>query len=166
MAESPADRIVRDQRWLDTWGALLQRAVGSFYRALGAPGRALADVAHGTRPLGHPLHPALAGVPLGAWTVAGVADLVAVADHALPTAAGDVALAVGLLAAVPTLATGLTDHVDTVDHERRVATLHGTVMAAASLLMTASLVLRWAGPMCVHGPPPVLAASRPPPPPC
>jgi nitrite reductase/ring-hydroxylating ferredoxin subunit/uncharacterized membrane protein len=157
--ESAADRAVRGQGWLDAWGALLQQAVGGFYRALGAPGREIEDAAHGTRPLGHPLHPAITDVPVGAWTVAVVADLVALVNHAFPTAAGDIALAVGLAAAIPALATGLTDHLETADRERRVATLHGLLMVTASLLLAASLLLRWVGPTSAHGPAVALAVA-------
>ena len=46
-----------------------QRAVAAAFRAGGAGGRLLKNVLHGTW-LGHPLHPALTHVPLGAWTTA------------------------------------------------------------------------------------------------
>jgi len=89
------DRFIAGQGWLDPLGDFIQRAVGGFYGALGAPGRTLKDFAHGTKPLGHPLHPALTDVPLGAWLVAVVCDLGHLASASVPSAAGDLALLVG-----------------------------------------------------------------------
>ncbi len=145
------DRLIRHQSWLDPWGALLQRAVGGAYSALRAPGRVLKDVAHGSRGLGHPLHPALSDVPLGAWFVGVVADIVALADHAFPTQAGDLALAVGLVVGLAALATGLTDHHETYGHELRVATAHGSLMVVVMAVMFASLLLRWFAGIGFHG---------------
>jgi hypothetical protein len=69
------------------------------YGALGRPGKTIEDVLHGTRPLGHPLHPALTDVPLGAWIVGVVADLAALATRSVPSAAGNLALLVGVAGA-------------------------------------------------------------------
>src|SRR5439155_22619784 len=111
------DRMVRSQGWLDRVGDLVQAAVGGLYGALGRPGRVIEDMLHGTRPLGHPLHPALTDVPLGAWTVGVVADLAALATRSIPPVAGDLALVVGVAGAVASSAAGYTDHLGTVGHE-------------------------------------------------
>src|SRR5690242_458512 len=128
MAERLVDRLIRRQTWLDRVGDLLQGAVGGVYGALGRPGRALKNLMHGTTLLGHPLHPAVTDVPLGAWAVGVVADHVAHFTDRLPTEAGDVGLAVGLATALLAVVTGLTDHHATFGHERRVATAHGLTM--------------------------------------
>ncbi|TME52196.1 MAG: hypothetical protein E6I53_07935 [Chloroflexi bacterium] len=72
--ERTLDRLIRAQAWLDPVAGVVQRAVGGFYEALGSPGRAIKDVMHGTKVLGHPLHPALTDVPVGAWTLGVLAD--------------------------------------------------------------------------------------------
>ena len=143
MAEPWVDRLIRRQQWIDGVADFLQAAVGGFYAALGRPGRLLKDTLHGTRVLGHPLHPALTDVPIGAWTVAVVADITAHYTDRLPTEAGDVALAVGLVASLLTALTGYTDFHETIDHERRVAATHGLIMTIVVALMTVSMGLRW-----------------------
>ena len=150
MTQSLPDRIVRRQRWLDKVADPVQGAVGAVYGALGRPGRLLKDLMHGTPFPGHPLHPALSGVPIGAWAGGVVADYVAHFVNRLPTEAGDIALAIGLVAALPTAVSGLTDYHETIDNERRVATLHGLTMVAVVILDFASLALRWWGAPSVH----------------
>ncbi len=151
MTESAVDRVIRARSWLEALGTLLQRMVGGVYGGLRGPGRFLKDVAHGTRPLGHPLHPALTDVPLGAWFVAVVADIVALLDHAVPTQAGDLALTVGLVTGLAALITGLTDHHETYGHELAVATAHGLLMVLVMALMFVSLLLRWFAGLDLHG---------------
>ncbi len=150
MTERLADRIIRRQTWLETVADVVQGAVGGVYGALGRPGRALKNVMHGTTLLGHPLHPAVSDMPIGAWATGVVADFVAHFTHGLPTQAGDVALAVGLSAAALAALTGLTDYHETIGHERRVATAHGLTMVAVVGIDIASLALRWWGSPSLH----------------
>jgi nitrite reductase/ring-hydroxylating ferredoxin subunit/uncharacterized membrane protein len=105
---------------------------------------------HGTAVIGHPLHPAISDLPIGAWAAGLVADYVAHFSRALPTQAGDVALAVGLSAAVLAALTGLTDYHETFGHERRVATAHGLTMVTVVVVDAASLALRWFGSSSLH----------------
>jgi nitrite reductase/ring-hydroxylating ferredoxin subunit/uncharacterized membrane protein len=79
----------------------------------------LKDAASGTW-LGHPLHPVLVSLPIGAWTSATVLDLTSL--HRSVAARRLVGL--GLLAAVPTAAAGGSDWVDTSGAERRVGLVH------------------------------------------
>jgi nitrite reductase/ring-hydroxylating ferredoxin subunit/uncharacterized membrane protein len=160
MAKPAIDRLVETQGWLDPVGAFIQRVVGGFYGALGSPGRRLKDTMHGSWPplLGHPLHPALTDIPIGALTVMVIADLVALGGG-LPTRAGDVALIVGLLGALAAAITGYTDHHETYGHEQRTATLHGLIMSLALLLLLVSLALRWWAGMGAHGVAVILAIA-------
>jgi nitrite reductase/ring-hydroxylating ferredoxin subunit/uncharacterized membrane protein len=151
MAEALVDRVIRRQGWLERVGDLLQGAVGGVYGALGRPGRALKNIMHGTT-FGHPLHPAVTDVPIGAWTAGLILDVVAHYTDRVPAAAGDVALAVGLLAAVLAAATGLTDYHDTFGHERRMATAHGLTMVLVVTLDAVSMGLRWWGAASLHPP--------------
>ena len=72
-----------------------------------ATGRRIRDLLHGTW-RGHPLHPVLTDVPLGAWTLATVLDLWGGANRHQDRAA-DAAIGVGLAGAVGAAVTGMTD---------------------------------------------------------
>ncbi|HEX6349892.1 MAG TPA: Rieske 2Fe-2S domain-containing protein [Candidatus Dormibacteraeota bacterium] len=151
MAESRTDRFVRSQGWLEPVGDFIQKVVGAVYAPLGAPGRYLKDLLHGTRVLGHPLHPALTDVPLGAWVVGVTADLLHYPIPSLPTAVGDVGIGFGLIAGLGSAISGYTDHHETFGQERRVATLHGLLMTLVLVVMTVSVALRWKGGAGGHG---------------
>lgn len=144
--ERTLDRFVRSQSWLDPVAEATQKVVGAFYDSLGAPGKALRNLMHGTRVLGHPLHPALTDVPVGAWTVGVLADWLWIATGRVPPVAGDLALALGLAAAVFAAISGYTDFHDTAGHERRTAMAHGLTMTLVVALEVVSLVLRFGAP--------------------
>jgi len=96
------------------------------------------DTLSGT-PLGHPAHPALVAVPIGAWTLTNVFD--ATGDSA---AAGR-AQAVGILTALPAAATGASDWLSTAGAERRVGLVHSALNYTALSLHTASWLQRRRG---------------------
>ena len=60
-------------------------------------GGKLRNFFHGTW-FGHPLHPVITDVPLGAWTTGVIADYMAITTNILPRNTGTVALAVGVVA--------------------------------------------------------------------
>jgi nitrite reductase/ring-hydroxylating ferredoxin subunit/uncharacterized membrane protein len=128
---------------MDGVAEAIQRGVGGIYGTLGRPGRALKNLLHGTSLLGHPLHPAVTDIPMGAWAAGVVADYVAHVTSRLPTEAGDIALAVGLSGAVLSVLTGYTDFHDTYGQERRYALLHGGLMTVVVAVEGLSLALRW-----------------------
>ena len=146
LSEDPVDGFVRSQAWLDSWADPIQQAVGWCYGILGRPGLLLKDLLHGTKPLGHPLHPALTDVPLGAWTVMVAADLLALFTRAVPPVAGDVALGVGIAGALAAAVAGYTDFHETVGQERRAGMLHGLLMTLVVVVMLVSLAMRLAAP--------------------
>ncbi|HET9076723.1 MAG TPA: Rieske (2Fe-2S) protein [Acidimicrobiales bacterium] len=82
--------------------------------------------------LGHPVHPALVALPLGCWSAASLMDLVG------ERMAARKLVAAGLLAAVPTAATGLSDWLDTAGAERRVGLVHMAANSAATVVYAAS----------------------------
>jgi len=141
------DRAVDSQGWLEPVADFFQRVIGGFYSGLGRPGQALKDVLHGTKLLGHPLHPAVTDIPLGAWLAGSVADWLALSGGLVPVQAGDIALAVGLAGALLSAASGYTDFHETYGHERRLAVAHGLIMTVVVILQALSLGLRFgAGP--------------------
>ena len=129
--------------WLEPLADRLQRAVVFAYQAGGATGRRIRDFLHGTW-LGHPLHPVLTDVPLGAWTVATVLDLSGKSNGHQDRAV-DAAIGVGLAGAVGAALTGITDWQHTVAGERRVGLLHGLLNLSATGLYAVSLGVRLRG---------------------
>ena len=135
--------VVERQEWLDVVGDRLQKAVGAAFQAGGDVGRRVRDFLHGTW-LGHPLHPALTDIPLGAWTVALVLDAAGTRDRGLAQAA-DAAIGVGIAGAAGAAVTGLTDWQHTVGGDRRVGVGHALLNTAALALYVTSLALRRRG---------------------
>src|SRR5215218_7843658 len=86
------------------------------------PGGRVKDALSGTW-LGHSLHPLLQLAPLGTWMSAVLLDLTGGDD-----AAAERLLAAGLLASVPTVASGLTDWSDTVARKEigRIGLVHAS----------------------------------------
>jgi nitrite reductase/ring-hydroxylating ferredoxin subunit/uncharacterized membrane protein len=130
---------------MEGWADAIQGGVGWVYKTLGRPGLLLSDLLHGTKLLGHPLHPALTDVPLGAWSVGIVADIVAHYFHQIPPVTGDLALLVGFLSGLAAGAAGYTDFHDTFGQERRVAMTHGLTMTLILVLDFISLLVRFTG---------------------
>ena len=93
--------------------------------------------------LGHPAHPLLTDLPIGSWACAGVLDVMG----GKATAAGaDALVALGVGAAVPTVATGAADWADyNDDRARRVGLVHALLNTVALVLHIASLLARRRG---------------------
>jgi len=99
--------------------------------AQGHPRGPAKEVLRGT-PLGHPLHPALVAVPIGAWASATLFDL-------LGDDAGARRLtAIGCLAALPAALAGGTDWLSTDGAQRRVGMVHALLNDAALTCYTLS----------------------------
>jgi nitrite reductase/ring-hydroxylating ferredoxin subunit/uncharacterized membrane protein len=124
-------------RSLDAVGKVLSEAVSKVVR----PGRTK-DLLAGTW-LGHPVHPMLTDVPIGAWTSAFVLDLV---GGRQARRAADALVGVGVLAAVPTAATGLSDLADVEHSEQRIlGTAHALGNVTAVALYGGSFLARRRG---------------------
>jgi nitrite reductase/ring-hydroxylating ferredoxin subunit/uncharacterized membrane protein len=141
---SAFDRWIDGAGWLDRPAEVVQGWVLKLYELLGAPGALLKSLMHGTKPVGHPLHPALISVPLGAFAVMVVADWLAVFTRAIPSEIGPFALIIGILGMVAAAVTGYTDYTGTFGKERRYATVHGVTMTTLFVVMIVSLILRYA----------------------
>lgn len=124
--------VIERQQWLDAPGYKLEHGLALIFNTLGSRGRGVQDLLHGTW-TGHPLHPVLTDVPLGAWTAAVVLDVV---DSVSPRPtgwhqAGQLAVGVGVLGATGAALTGLTDWQHTHDEARRSGLVHGLLNTAA-----------------------------------
>jgi nitrite reductase/ring-hydroxylating ferredoxin subunit/uncharacterized membrane protein len=130
------------QQWLDIAADTLQPAVRRAFEALGPARRSVKKVLHGTW-LGHPLHPALTDIPLGAWTATIVLDAISDrSDRSGVAYAADASLTLGLAGAVGAAVTGLTDWSETDGRPRRIGVAHAALNGAATLLFAGALVCR------------------------
>jgi nitrite reductase/ring-hydroxylating ferredoxin subunit/uncharacterized membrane protein len=91
---------------------------------------------------GHPLHPVLTDVTVGAWTSAFVLDVV---GGDAGQAGADLLVGIGALSAIPTAASGLSDWADLEGEERRIGTAHAVGNVAATSLYGLSWMARRGG---------------------
>jgi len=135
-------KTVEQQEVLDQLSDKIQPLVSNAFESTGPAGREVKNFLHGTW-LGHPLHPALTDVPLGAWTAALALDAMESISGRKELGAGaDAAIAVGLVGAAGAAVTGLTDWSETNGRARKVGLLHGLLNVGATALYATSLVLR------------------------
>jgi nitrite reductase/ring-hydroxylating ferredoxin subunit/uncharacterized membrane protein len=115
----------------------LDRVVSAGQRAarLIRPGK-LRDVLHGVW-LGHPLHPMLVQVPVGAWLSASVLDFARGDERA-----ARLLVATGLIAAVPAAVAGTADWSEQHEQQMRVGIVHAAGNVVALGLYGASLAPR------------------------
>jgi nitrite reductase/ring-hydroxylating ferredoxin subunit/uncharacterized membrane protein len=138
-------KLIDQQTWLDTLGDPLQKYVNGLFTSAGDGGKQLKNFLNGTW-LGHPLHPMLTDVPIGAWTCTMMLDtLGAVTGTEALEAASDLTLAAGLAAASGAAASGLTDWSDTFGRERKVGLLHGLMMVSSFVVYSCALLARLGG---------------------
>ena len=142
MATEALIKVVDQQETLDRLSDQIQPLVRDAFKSAGPAGREVKNFLHGTW-LGHPLHPALTDVPLGAWTAALALDAMESISGRRELGAGaDAAIAVGLVGAAGAAVTGLTDWSETSGRARKVGILHGLLNVGATALYTTSLILR------------------------
>ena len=145
MLSHAVNRFIDRQRWLEPVADFLQKVVGGFYKVLGAPGHGLKTFIHGTW-LGHPLHPVITDIPLGAWTLAVIFDIIYLFNRTTTwTTAADLSIIIGVVAALGAAVTGYTDWNETIDRERRVGVAHGLINTLVLIIYVASLIVRGAG---------------------
>ena len=145
MLNNIVNRFIDRQRWLEPVADFVQKVVAGSYKLLGKPGHDLKTLVHGTW-LGHPLHPVLTDIPIGAWTLAVLFDIIYLFQRTQSWgSAADVTIFVGLLAALGAAVTGYTDWNETVDRERRVGIAHGLLNTAAIVIYLVSLIIRVSG---------------------
>jgi uncharacterized membrane protein len=92
--------------------------------------------------LGHPLHPMLTDLPIGFWTSAWLLDIVG-GRRAARVATAMVGL--GVVTAVPTIASGLADWSDLPGPKQRAGVVHAAANIVATALYASSFVARWRG---------------------
>ena len=123
----------------------LQNAVKAVIGSNRKPPRRFKTLLHGTW-LGHPLHPAITDVPIGAWLLAVIFDivwLVSPAANVWAARGAEVAVIVGILGAIGAAVTGLADWSDSYGAERTVGLYHAGLNSLALILFIISAALRF-----------------------
>src|SRR5215470_7840304 len=125
----------------------LQHWIGVIVGSQRKPPRRLKSLLNGTW-LGHPLHPVMTDVPITAWMITAVFDIIWLIAHPTWAAYGAfVTVIVGLLGALGAIVTGLTDWSDTYGAERSIGFNHALFNTCATILYLVSFILRLlAGP--------------------
>jgi len=133
------DTIDRET-WLNQLGGDLQKYLADTVSRFGPTGQQVSNALHGVW-FGHPLHPALTDVPIGAWTVALILDMLG--DDVAPAA--DTAVGIGLVGAMGAALTGANDWRHTDERAFRVGLMHGLLNSGAASLYVTSLLARKSG---------------------
>ena len=135
------------QPFLERLSDGLQDAIKVVIGSNRKPPRRFRSLLNGTW-FGHPLHPVITDVPITAWMITAVFDILWLISHTTWAAYGAfVAVLVGLLGALGAIATGLTDWSDTYGSERSIGFNHALFNASATILYLVSFLLRLiAGP--------------------
>ncbi|HLU98442.1 MAG TPA: Rieske 2Fe-2S domain-containing protein, partial [Thermobifida alba] len=134
----PIRKIERYER-LDRIAAFAKQLVD---RAIPEGGKAR-DLLHGV-PLGHPAHPVLVQVPIGAWLSATLLDMVPGSGPGLRRSA-HLLVNVGLLAAVPTAVAGWVDLTRQHERQQRTGVVHALTNGAGIALFGLSSLARSRG---------------------
>lgn len=141
LGEAGAAAISGSDR-VDSVARPVQQAVRRAFAA--GPMRGAKDFLNGTW-LGHPLHPVLTDIPLGAWSAALVFDALTAAGVANLDRAARASVAFGAVGAVGAALTGLADWTDTGKEQRRIGLVHAGLNSAALGLQVVSLIGRGRG---------------------
>ena len=137
LAREAVAEAIEEAEALDAVAEPLQQAI----RAVVPQDSQLKDVLSGTW-LGHPVHPPLTDVVIGAWTSALALDLVG-GDRT--DQAAERLIGIGILAAVPTALTGASDWADVRGGDRRIGTVHALGNTTALVLHALSWLARRRG---------------------
>jgi nitrite reductase/ring-hydroxylating ferredoxin subunit/uncharacterized membrane protein len=131
---------LRVSDWLEKAEGL-DRVVGPVQQVVQKiPQGKVKDALHGV-PLGHPLHPILVQLPVGAWMSAGFLDLLG--DEGERQARRLIGL--GLLASVPAALAGSADWAEQHEQQMRTGVVHAAANSAAVTLYLGSLLARGRG---------------------
>src|SRR5438105_9596392 len=92
MAKGLAQAVIDRQKWLDDVADAVQPLINQAFSNAGETGHTVKDFLNGVW-LGHPLHPVITDVPIGAWTMTELLDLISASkgDDAGLDAASDIA---------------------------------------------------------------------------
>lgn len=146
MATGVVQSFVDKQKWIDGISDALQPIINNTFSSGGDAGKVAKDLLNGVW-LGHPLHPVLSDVPIGAWTMTELFDVLSAMsgdDDTLDRAA-DITLGAGLIVVPALVLSGLTDWSDVGGSHRRMGMAHALLNTAATVFYGSSMALRAGG---------------------
>jgi nitrite reductase/ring-hydroxylating ferredoxin subunit/uncharacterized membrane protein len=135
----PAEAVVHRIEGEHRLDSAVKRVAGVVERVL--PTGTARDLLHGVA-IGHPLHPPLTDLPIGAWTSATMLDLVGGRRSAR---AAQLLVGFGCLSAVPTAMAGAADWSRSDQPDQRVGLVHAASNSAAFVLYAWSWIARRKG---------------------
>ena len=133
--------IIDEQEWLDKAGEAIQPVILDAFKAGGKTGNDIKNFLHG-KWLGHPVHPMVTDVPIGAWTTAAVLDAMELCGSRKYKPGADAAVTIGLAGATGAAISGLTDWTGTTQIERKAGLAHAILNISATALYLTSAILR------------------------
>ena len=134
-------KIIDSQEWLENAGEAIQPVILNAFKAGGKTGNDIKNFLHG-KWLGHPLHPLITDVPIGAWTTAAALDTMELFGSDKYKTGADAAVTIGLVGAAGAAVTGLTDWTGTTQIERKAGLAHAMLNVTATALYLTSAILR------------------------
>jgi len=138
------ERILKGFGFFGPLGKAVQNWLGQI-EAAGGPGATKLKVFLNGTWFGHPLHPAVTNVALGAWSGSVLLDLADGVRGGELGRAADLLVALGCAGGVGAAASGLADWQDQEGDQRDVGTAHAIINSSALLLFSTSLALRLKG---------------------
>jgi nitrite reductase/ring-hydroxylating ferredoxin subunit/uncharacterized membrane protein len=136
--------VIEEQRWLEPASDVIQRAANEALTR-GSVRKSFDTFLNGTW-LGHPLHPVITDVPVGAWTVTSALDIVEAVTGNTDFAPGaDAAMTIGIVGAAGSAVTGIAQWQYTVGRSRRLGLAHALLNVGALGLYVTSALLRARG---------------------
>jgi nitrite reductase/ring-hydroxylating ferredoxin subunit/uncharacterized membrane protein len=130
--------------WLDKLADPIQKYAGQVFSS-SPMATEVKNWLNGT-PIRHRVHPAVVALPLGAWTMAAVFDILESKSSGREAdayrMAATTSVGVGILGATSAAATGIADWADLFGHARRVGMAHAVSNSTALLCYAASYALR------------------------
>lgn len=140
-AEAWVESIENNER-LETLSDPLQGQIrGLFQRGMGPSARSFLRGEW----LGHPLHPVLTDLPIGAWSAAMIFDLASLTGSRDFKRAAQASVAVGIVGAVGAAITGMADWSETEGKSQRVGVMHAALNSVGLGFQIASLSRRRSG---------------------
>src|SRR5712691_1240373 len=141
---TPSATPAQPQSFAERLSDCLQHGIQVVIGSQRKPPRLLKSFLNGTF-FGHPLHPAITDVPIEAWMLAAVFDviwLISPMSYAWAARGAEIAVVVGILGALGAAVTGLADWSDTYGAERMVGLNHALFNVTALILYIISFVMR------------------------
>ena len=125
--------LINEQKWLKPVETALDATAEVTLNQKNPVAQQVRNLLHGTW-LGHPLHPVITDVPIGAWSTSTALDLYELSTGDDTFAPGaDAAVGIGLIGAGAAAVAGLNDWQFTNDKPKRVGALHAILNIGATL---------------------------------